>query len=121
MSKDTTTQSPDTESTFPHLSWRECELHFDSLLAVFLLMLMTPSIVSFLVTWRLVGMLLNVQESVSTRVESVVSTVKSEVAKSSTLALFRFSKNLNRLSDAVLKTASAVDQLRFTFQSGIKK
>ena len=35
----------------------ECELHFDSLATVFLLMLMTPSIVSFLVTWRLVGML----------------------------------------------------------------
>ena len=40
------TQSPDTKSTYPHLSWRECELHFDNMLAVFLLMLMTPSIVS---------------------------------------------------------------------------
>ena len=46
MSRDTTTRSPNTDSTFPHLSWQECELHFDSLLAVFLLMLMTPSIVS---------------------------------------------------------------------------
>ena len=36
------TQSPNTNSTFPHLSWQECELHFDNLLAVFLLMLMTP-------------------------------------------------------------------------------
>ena len=34
------TQSQDTKSTFPHLSWRECELHFDNMLAVFLLMLM---------------------------------------------------------------------------------
>ena len=32
MSKNTTTQSRSTESTFPHLSWRECELHFDNLL-----------------------------------------------------------------------------------------
>ena len=42
MSEDTTTQSQNTKSTFPHLSWQGCELHFDSLLAVFLLMLMTP-------------------------------------------------------------------------------
>ena len=28
------TQSPNTNSTFPHLSWRECELHFDNLLCV---------------------------------------------------------------------------------------
>ena len=40
------TQSQDTKSTFPHLSWRECELHFDNMHLVFLLMLMTPSIVS---------------------------------------------------------------------------
>ena len=39
-------QSQDTKSTFPHLSWQECELHFDNMLAVFLLMLMTPSIAS---------------------------------------------------------------------------
>ena len=52
---------------------------------------------------------------------SVGSTVKSEAEKYSTLALFRFSKNLNRLSDAALKMASEVDQLRSTFQSGTKK
>ena len=40
------TQSASTKSTFPHLSWQECELHFDNLLAVFLLILMTPSILS---------------------------------------------------------------------------
>ena len=31
MSNDTTTQSVDTKSTFPHLSWQECELRFDNL------------------------------------------------------------------------------------------
>ena len=45
--KDIMTQSQNTKSTFPHLSWQECELHFDNMLAVFLLMLMTPSIAIF--------------------------------------------------------------------------
>ena len=121
MSKDTTTQSPDTDSTFPHLSWRECELHFDNLLAVFLLMLMTPSIVSLALIWQLANTLHKGRESVSTQAESVASTVRSEVEKSSTLVLFRFSRSLNQLSDAALKMASEVDQLRFTFQSGTKK
>ena len=48
-----------TKSTFPHLSWQECELHFDNLLAVFLLMLMTPSIVSLAVIWQLANTLHN--------------------------------------------------------------
>ena len=121
MSRDTTTRSPNTDSTFPHLSWQECELHFDSLLAVFLLMLMTPSIVSLALIWRLAGTLHSVRESASTRAASVASTVKSEAEKFSTLALFRFSRSLNQLSDAVRKMASEVDQLRFTFQSGTKK
>ena len=51
MSDDTTTQSASTRSTFPHLSWQECELHFDNLLAVFLLILMTPSIASLVLIW----------------------------------------------------------------------
>ena len=76
MSKNTTTQSPSTDSTFPHLSWRECELHFDNLHLVFLLMLMTPSIASLAATWPLVTTLLNVLESVSTQAESVASTAK---------------------------------------------
>ena len=47
MSDDTTTQSASTKSTSPHLSWQGLELHFDNLAdAVFLLMLMTPSILS---------------------------------------------------------------------------
>ena len=53
MSDDTTTQSQNTESTFPHLSWQECELHFDNLRAVFLLMLMTPSIASLVAIWTI--------------------------------------------------------------------
>ena len=78
MSENTTTQSASTGSTFPHLSWQECELHFDNLRAVFLLIVMTPSIASLAVTWLLVSMLLNAQESASTQVESVASTVRSE-------------------------------------------
>src|SRR6056300_1283651 len=34
MSRDTTTQSQSTKSTFPHLSWEGLELHFDNLLCV---------------------------------------------------------------------------------------
>jgi ribonucleotide reductase alpha subunit len=71
MSRDTTTQSASTKSTFPHLSWRECELHFDNMLAVFLLMLMTPSIVSLLAIWLLADTLHKGRASVSTQVESV--------------------------------------------------
>jgi hypothetical protein len=96
-------------------------LNIPNLLAVFLLMLMTPSIVSLALIWQLANTLHKGRESVSTQVESVVSTVKSEVEKSSTLVLFRFSKSLNRLSDAALKMASEVDQLRYTSQSGTKK
>ena len=51
------TQSPNTKSTFPHLSWQECELHFDNLLAVFLLILMTPSIASLVLIWPSADML----------------------------------------------------------------
>jgi ribonucleotide reductase alpha subunit len=109
------------DSTFPHLSWRECELHFDNLLAVFLLMLMTPSILSLALIWQLANTLHKGRESVSTQAESVASTVKSEGEKFSTQALFRFSKSLNQLSDAALKMASEVDQLLSTFQSGTKK
>ena len=69
----------------------------------------------------LVDMLHKGRVSASTQAGSVASTLKSEAEKFSTLALFRFSKNLNRLSDAALKMASEVDQLRSTFRSGTKK
>ena len=88
---------------------------------VFLLMLMTPSILSLVLIWQSADTLHKGRESVSTQVESVASTVKSEVEKFNTQALFRFSKSLNRLSDAVRKMASEVGQRRFTFQSGTKK
>ena len=75
----------------------------------------------FVLIWQLANTLHKGRESVSTQAESVASTVKSEVEKSSTLVLFRFSRSLNQLSDAALKMASEVDQLRSTFQSGTKK
>ena len=119
MSRDTTTRSPNTDSTFPHLSWQGVRTPLRQFAAVFLLMLMTPSIVSLNLIWRL-ALLLAVRES-GINAESVASTVKSEAEKFSTLALFRFSRSLNQLSDVVLKMASEVDQPRFTFQSSTKK
>ena len=92
MSKDTTKQSADTKSTFPHLSWEELELQFDNLLAVFLLILMTPSIVSLVLIWQLANTLHKGRVSASTRVGSGVSTVKSGVEKFNTQVLYRFLK-----------------------------
>ena len=97
------TQSPNTKSTFPHLSWQESELHFDNMLAVFLLMLMTPSIASLVLIWLSAGMLHKGRESVSTQVESVASTLKSEAEKFNTQVLYLSLKSLNRLSGAVHK------------------
>src|SRR5210317_1979705 len=104
------TQSPDTKSTFQPPSWRECERRLDNSLAVCLLMLMTPSIVSLLAIWLLADMLHKGRESVSTRVESVASTAKSEAEKFSIQALSLSSRSLKQLSDAALKMASEVDQ-----------
>src|SRR6056300_1676189 len=115
------TQSHDTKSTFPHLSWRECELHFDNMLAVFLLMLMTPSIASLVLIWLSADMLHKGRESVSTQAESVASIVRSEVEKLSIQVLSHSSKSLKQLSDAALKMASEVDQQLSTSQSGTKK
>ena len=88
---------------------------------VFLLMLMTPSIASLAATWLLVSMLLNAQESVSTQVESVASTVKSEAEKFNTQVLYHSSKSLKQLSDVALKMALEVDQQLSTSPSGTKK
>ena len=121
MSDDTTTRSASTKSTSPHLSWQGLELHFDNLRAVFLLMLMTPSIASLAVIWLLAAMLHNAQESASTQVESVASTVKSEAEKFNTQVLYHSLKSLNRLSDAVHRMEFVVAQRLSTSQSGIKK
>ena len=102
MSEDTTTRSQSTKSTFPHLSWQGCELHFDSLLAYVLVDVddsLDSIFTSDMVT--LGDMLLKGQASVSTQVESVASTVKSEAEKFNTQVLYRSLKSLNRLSDAV--------------------
>jgi len=69
----------------------------------------------------LVGMSHKGLVSALTQAEFVVSTVKSEVEKFNTLALFLSLKSLNQLYDAVRKMESVVDQLQFIFQSGIKK
>ena len=71
---------------------------------VCLLMLMTPSIVSLAVLiWQLANTLHKERESVSTRVESVASTVKSEAEKFNTQVLYHSLKSLNRLSGVVHK------------------
>ena len=63
-----------TESTFPHLSWQELELKLLTICEpVFLLMLMTPSIVSLIAIVLFFHMLSKGQESVSTWAESVGS------------------------------------------------
>ena len=117
---DTTMQSPNTESTFPHLSWRECELHFDSLRPVFLLMLMTPSILSLLLIWRLVDTLHKGRVSVSTQVESWHQRCKIRAERFNTQVWSPSSKSLNQLCDAAHKP-SEVGQRLSTFHSGTKK
>ena len=66
-------------------------------------------------------MLLKGQESVSTQVESVASTVKSGAEKFNTQVLFLFLKSLNQLSAAVHRMEFAVGQQLSTSQSGTKK
>ena len=61
------------------------------------------------------------RESVSTQVESVASTVKSEAERFNTQVWSPSSKSLNQLCDAAHKTVSEVGQRLSTFQSGIKK
>ena len=109
MSNDTTTQSADTKSTFPHLSWQVRTPLLDNLLAVFLLMLMTPSIASLVLIWPSADMLHKGRESVSTQAESVASTLRSEAEKCNTQVLYHSSKSLRQLSDAALKMAFAVE------------
>ena len=71
-------------------------------------MLMTPSIVSLLVIWLLADTLHKGRESVSTQVESVASTLKSEAERYNTQAWSPSLKSLRQLSDAARKTASEV-------------
>ena len=111
----------DTKSTFRPPSWQECEHHFDNTLVVFLLMLMTPSILSLALIWPLADTLHKGRESVSTQVESVASTVKSEAEKFNTQVLFLSLKSLSQLSAAVHRMEYAVLQRLSTSQSGTKK
>ena len=61
------------------------------------------------------------RESVSTRVASGVSTVKSEAERFNTQVWSPSSKSLKQLYDVAHKTASEVDQRLYTFLSGTKK
>ena len=88
---------------------------------VFLLMLMTPSILSLALIWPLGDTLHKGRASVSTRAESVASTVKSEAERFNTQVWSPSSKSLNQLCDAAHKTVSEVGQRLSTFQSGTKK
>ena len=96
--KNTMTQSPNTDSTSRRQSWEESEHPFVNLHLVFLLMLMTPSIVSLAAIWLLVTTSHNALESVSTQAESVASTLKSEAERYNTQALSPSSKSLKALS-----------------------
>ena len=121
MSDDTTTQPPKEKSTSQHQCSQGSEHRCVNLHLVFWLMLMTPSMVSFLAIWLLANMSHRGLESVSTQVGSVRSTVKSGVVKFNTQVLSLSSKSLKQLSDAALKMASEVDQQLSTSQSGTKK
>ena len=115
------TQSPNTKSTFPHLSWQESELHFDNMLAVFLLMLMTPSIASLVLIWQSAGMLHKGRESVSTQVRIRGINAKIRGGEVQHTGVVPFLKSLNRLSGAVHKMEFEVFQRLSTSQSGTKK
>ena len=121
MSEDTTTQSVDTDSTSQLPSWLELGPLSVNLLLVSSLILMTPSIVSLVLTWLLANTLHRGLVSVLTRGESEGSTVESVAAKYNTQVWSPSSKNLRALFDAVLRTGSAVDQQLSTFLSGTKK
>ena len=88
---------------------------------VFLLMLMTPSILSLALIWLLADTLHKGRVSVSTRAESVASTAKSEAERFNTQVWSPSSKSLSQLSDVARKTGSEVGQRLSTFLSGIKK
>ena len=110
------------DSTFPHLSWRGLELHFDNLQAVFLLMLMTPSIAFLVATWRHWSLPLHsVLESALTRVASEASTVRSGAVKFSTQALYHFSKSLSPTVRCCTKMASEVESATVHFPIWRKK
>jgi len=121
MSNDTTTQSANTESTSQPRSWRGYGPLFVNTHLVFWLILMTPSIVFLALTWLLANTLHRGLVSVLTQDESEGSTVESVAAKYNTQVWSPSSKSLRALSDAVLKTVSAVDQQLSTFLSGTKK
>ena len=83
--------------------------------AVFLLMLMTPSIVSLALIWQLADTLHKGRASASTRVESVASTLRSEAERYNTQAWSPSLKSLKQLSDAAHKTVSEVVQATVHF------
>ena len=115
------TQSPTTESTSRPRSWRAYGPLFVNMHHVFWLILMTPSIVSLVLTWLLANMLHRGLVSVLTREGSEESTQKLEEVKYNTQVWSPSSNSLRALSDAVLKTVSAVDQQLSIFLSGTKR
>ena len=90
-------------------------------MAVFLLILMTPSILSLALIWQLANTLHKGRESASTQVESVASTVRSEAEKFNIQVLSHSLKSLRALSDAVHRMESEVEARLSTSQSGTKK
>ena len=110
MSDDTTTQSATQNQHSQPLSWQGCELLFDNLLLVFLLMLMTPSIASLAVIYLLVkyvaqraGIGIN-----AGRIRGINSKIRGGEVQHTGVVLS--SKSLNQLSDAVHRMEFVVDQ-----------
>ena len=116
MPKNTTTQSASTESTFPPIS--RCELHRQ--FRILFLVDVDDNLDSiFSSDIILVVMLLKGQESVSTQVESVASTVNPSGEVQHT-GVVPFLKKFESLSAAVHRMESAVGQQLSTSQSAPK-
>ena len=115
------TQSPNTKSTFPHLSWQGCELHFDNLPSCVLVDSddTLDSIFSSDMAYRQIcctrgGIGIN-----AGRIRGINSKIRGgEVQHTSVVP---FLKKFDQLSDAARKTVSEVVQQLSTFLSGIKK
>ena len=120
MSDDTTTQSPNTDSTSqPHHAGVRTPLRqFASCVLVDI----DDTLDSiFSSDMAIASTLHKGLVSALTQVESEASTLKSEVERFSTQVLSPSLKSLNQLSDAALKTGSEVGQRLSTFLSGIRK
>ena len=121
MSKDTTTQSANTESTSQRQSWQECEHHFDNLQSC-VLVDVDDTLDSIFSSDMAIGRYVAQRAGIGINAgASVESTLRSEAEKYSTRVLFLSLKSLNQLYDVALKMGFVADQQQSTSQSGTKK